>query len=129
MNHYKKNKLTESYAKLFNARLPWNINIYNLEDRCDILVNERVLQDYKLIETIPAYTKLKRSHIERLAEVLPKEWQLAPVNSDPKDQSKGDTNEWRVAKCAEAFIKSQALEVMLDDYTDLAEKHFNQDYD
>jgi len=125
MNHYKKNKLEESYANLFNARLPWNINIYKLEDRCDILIHERVLQDYKLIETIPAYTKLKRSHIEKLAEVLPKEWQLAPEQVDLE----ASATEWKVAKCAESFIKSQALEVMLGLIDTLAEKHFNQDYD
>jgi hypothetical protein len=129
MNQYKKTKLKESYANLFNARLPWNINIYKLEDRCDILVNERILQDYKLIETIPAYTLIKGKQLERLAEVLPKEWQLAPVDYDPKDQSKDSIQKWKVAKCAEAFIKSQALEVMLGLLDTLAEKHFNQDYD
>ena len=121
MNQHNKKILTQSYANLINARLPWNINIYKLVDRCDILVSERVLQDYVLMETIPAYTKLKFSHLEKLAAVKPKEWQLAPAISS-EDKANDTPIEWRIAKSAEAFIKSQALETMLSYFHTLTDK-------
>jgi len=121
MNQHNKKILIQSYGNLVNTRLPWNINIYKLVDRCDILVHERILQDYKLIETIPAYTKLKFSHIERLAAVKPREWQLAPATSS-EDKANDTPTEWRIAKSAESFIKSQALETMLSYFHTLTDK-------
>lgn len=73
----------------FSHRIPWEINIYDINSR-------------ELMETIPANVPLKGERLRKLIAVSPVAWQLQPTD-------KSDTA-WRIAKSAEAYIKSKVME-------------------